>query len=102
MRRHILVFELVAKAGRSGEEAVSDQLNETRVEVNLNVSRRTLRQPDGLWHRWSDQIKNSMNNYTFSSSVTPHSPGYTYTSFSIKALTRSLHPSLMPSWNNAM
>ena len=37
MRRHILVFELVVKASRSGEEGISDQLNKTWVEVNLNV-----------------------------------------------------------------
>ena len=37
MRRHILVFELVAKAGRSGEEGISGQLNKTRVDVNLNI-----------------------------------------------------------------
>ena len=102
MWRHILVFELVAEASRSGEECVSDQLNKTWVKVNLNVSWWTLRQPDGLWHRWSDQMKNRMKNYTFPFSMTPHSPGYTYTSFSIKALTCSLHPLSMPSWNNAI
>ena len=39
-------------------------------------------------HRQSDQMKNGLNSYTFPLSVTPHSPGYTYTSFSIKALTQ--------------
>ena len=79
MRRHILVFELVAKAGRSSEEGVSGQLNKTRVDVNLNIGWRTLRQPDGLWHRRLDQMKNTINNNTLLLSVTPHPPGYTYT-----------------------
>ena len=99
MQRHIFIFELVAKAGRSGEPGISDQLNKTQVEVNLDVSWWTLCQTDGLWHKWSGWIKDSMNNYTFPLSVTPHSPGYMYMSFSIKALTCSLHLSLMPSWN---
>ena len=102
MQRHIFIFGLVAKAGRSGKPGISDQLNKTQVEVNLDVSWWTLCQTDGLWHKWSGWIKDSINNYTFPLSVTPHSPGYMYTSFSIKALTRSLHPSLMPSWNNAI